>query len=199
MEQRLTELMQKLHAEAMGAIPTLSKRVDTMQASLDTLQTSVDTQQTNVATLQTNVATQQTNVRVLRAASANDRIRLNNSMKSNLARLQPFAYDRDGNAWPAGVAQPETLLDLAVGGSEAKPGFSGSGGRSTWSKEKSSAFLRTACDGYESDASDADGESRHKARTGRVKVIQAVGGNLAGVFSTQYKLSLGASVGITGG
>ncbi len=71
--------------------------------------------------IETSVGELQSSVRVLRAANANDRVRFNNSLKANIAQLH-FAFDRDGNPWPADVEQPPTLLDLAVAGTMAKLG-----------------------------------------------------------------------------
>ena len=87
--------------------------------------------------------------------------------------------DRAGDAWPVGVAQPGTMLDLAVAGNESKPGLAT---RSEWNRELSRAFLRTAVEGYAEDASDGEGELGAKARTMRIKVIQAMGGDVASVF-----------------
>jgi len=136
--------------------------------------------------LESSVRMLESSVRVLSAAGANERVRLNNSMKATTSALQPFAFDRDGNPWPAAVKQPPTLLDLAVAGNENKPGLAE---KPDWNKTSSKAFLKTAVVGYDEEGTDGEGEVGDKARTVRVKVIQAVGGNVASVFATQYHFS----------
>ena len=139
--------------------------------------------ESSVRMLESSVRMLDSSVRVLNAASANDRMRVNNSMKANVALLQPFSNDRDGNPWPAAVRQPPTLLDLAVAGNENKPGLFE---KPSWNKACSKAFLKAAVVGYDEEGTDGEGESGDKARTVRIKVIQAVGGNVASVFSSQY-------------
>ena len=48
-------------------------------------------------------------------------------------------------------------------------------------------WLQAAILGYTDDGSDGEGEVGDKARTVRVKVINAVGGNVTNVFATQYQ------------
>ena len=167
------------HKETLAAIAAVSTRVDTLQATVGELQATVGELQATVGVLQTSV-------RVLEAAGDNDRVRLANSLKAHTAPLQTFVKDRNGDKWPAHVAQPPTLLDLAVAGNENKPGMDE---KPAWNKAKSKAFLKTAVSGFESDGSDGEGEGGAKARTMRMKIIQTVGGNVASVFATQYELT----------
>lgn len=63
--------------------------------------------------------------------------------------------------------------------------------RANWSVARSRAFLRAVINGYESepsDGSDEDSEMSTKARMARVKVIHAVGGDIAAVFAATNKL-----------
>lgn len=173
------------HAETLAAIAAVSTRVGALQGSVGALEARMGALEARVGALEARVGAMEASVRVLRAASANERVRLNNSLKANVAPLQPFAFDREGNPWPAGIEQPPTLLDLAVAGNESKPGQTD---KPAWNKTKSKAFLKAAVDGYDSDGTDGEGEMGTKARTVRVKVIQAIGGNVASVFATQYQL-----------
>ena len=142
--------------------------------------------ESSVRMLESSVRMLDSSVRVLNAASANERVRVNNSMKANAVALQPFLFDREGNLWPSAVRQPPTLLDLAVAGTENKPGTTV---KPAWNKLSSRAFLKSAVVGYEDDGTDGEGEVGAMARTARIKVIQAVGGDVANVFATQYRLA----------
>jgi hypothetical protein len=161
----LKEQSKKQHEETLTAIADLSTRVSALETRVGALETSVG---------------------ALTIASDNQRVRVANSMKGNVEPLQPFRFDCFGRPWPAGVAQPATLLDLAVAGNETKPGLTV---KSNWNREKSRAFLELAVDGYATDGGGDADENGNKARTRRMKVIQAVGGDVASVFSTQYRLT----------
>ena len=76
------------------------------------------------------------------------------------------------------------IFNLAVAGNENKPGLDK---RPNWNKARGQAFLQAAILGYTDDGSDGEGEVGDKARTVRVKVINAVGGNVTNVFATQYQ------------
>ena len=178
-------------ADVLAAIASLDAKVTALDAkftALDAKVTSLDAKFTSLDAKFTALDAKATlidaKVTVLSANAANERVRLNNSMKANTAALQPFAFDRDGNPWPAAVKQPPTLLDLAVAGNENKPGLPD---KPLWNKASSKAFLKTAVVGYDEDGTDGEGEGGDMARTVRVKVIQAVGGNVASVFATQYQ------------
>jgi hypothetical protein len=164
-------------------VSALDAKVSALDAKVSALDVKVTAQGARLEGVESSVRMLDSSVRVLNAASANERVRMNNSMKANVALLQPFSNDRDGNPWPAAVRQPPTLLDLAVAGNENKPGLSE---KPAWNKACSKAFLKAAVVGYDEDGTDGEGEFGDKARTVRIKVIQAVGGNVASVFSSQY-------------
>ena len=168
------------NADVLAAILQAVLSIDAKVSALDA---KVTAQGARLEGVESSVRMLDSSVRVLNAASANERVRMNNSMKANVALLQPFSNDRDGNPWPAAVRQPPTLLDLAVAGNENKPGLSE---KPAWNKACSKAFLKAAVVGYDEDGTDGEGEFGDKARTVRIRVIQAVGGNVASVFSSQY-------------
>lgn len=154
-----------------------------LRASVATLTTTVAT---NHAAVISRLDALEASVQQLLGARANDAARLANALKACDAPLKPLPRGCDGRPWPAEVAQPATLLDLAVSGAEAKPGTSV---RADWNNTRSRAFLRVAVDGYATDGTDSEGEIGAKARTARVKVIQAMGGDAAAVLATTYKFS----------
>ena len=171
-------------------VGALDAKVGALDAKVGALDAKVGALDAKVGALDAKVAARldgiDSSVRVLLAAGANERVRLNNSMKANAVALQPFLFDREGNLWPSAVRQPPTLLDLAVAGNENKPGTSV---KPAWNKLSSRAFLKSAVVGYEDDGTDGEGEVGAMARTARIKVIQAVGGDVANVFATQYRLA----------
>ena len=171
--------------QVLNQILAAISALDTKVSALDTKVTALDTK---VTALDTNFSSRlesiEAKVRALLAANANEQVRIINCMKANVAALQPFKFDRDGNDWPERVMQPPTLLDLAVAGNENKPGLDK---KPNWNKARGQAFLQAAILGYTDDGSDGEGEVGDKARTVRVKVINAVGGNVTNVFATQYQ------------
>jgi phage shock protein A len=104
----------------VSALDTKVTALDTKVTALDTKVTALDTKvtalDTKVTALDTNFSSRlesiEAKVRALLAANANEQVRIINSMKANVAALQPFKFDRDGNDWPERVMQPPTLLDL---------------------------------------------------------------------------------------
>ena len=184
--QGILQTVQALDAKVTaldGKVTALNDKMTALDEKVTVLDEKVTAQGARLEGVESSVRMLDSSVRVLNAASANERVRVNNSMKANVALLQPFSNDRDGNPWPAAVKQPPTLLDLAVAGNENKPGLSE---KPAWNKACSKAFLKAAVVGYDEDGTDGEGEFGDKARTVRIKVIQAVGGNVASVFSSQY-------------
>jgi len=167
---------------------SLDAKVGALDAKVGALDAKVGALDAKVGALDAKVTARldgiDSSVLVLLAAGANERVRLNNSLKANAVALQPFAFDREGKPWPSAVKQPQTLLDLAVAGNENKPGTSV---KPAWNKASSQAFLKTAVVGYDDEGTDGEGEVGAMARTARIKVIQAVGGDVANVFATQYR------------
>jgi len=160
--------------------------VGALDARVGALDARVGALDARVGALDARVARVETGVQALAAAHANDAVCLANALKACEAPLKALRFDCAGRPWPADVEQPATLLDLAVSGSESKPGTST---RANWNVARSRAFLRAAVDGYETDGTDGEGEIGAKARTARFKVIQAVGGDVAAVAATTYKYS----------
>jgi hypothetical protein len=170
--------------QLLVAIGALSDKVSAMDAKLTALDSKVNTVVERLDKIEGRLDKIEANVLALNAAGANERVRAINRVKANVAALEPFLFDCSGEAWPPGVKQPPTLLDLAVAGNENKPGLRN---KPAWNKTSSIAFLKAAVAGFLEDASDGEGESGTMARTVRVKVIQAVGGDVASVFATQYQ------------
>ena len=177
-------------AKLSATVPALAATVDAnhvvVLSRLDKLDMRVDNLETSVQALDARVDNLETSVQTLAAARANEVTRLANALKTCGAPLVPLRFGCDGRKWPIGIEQPTTLLDLAVSGAECKPGTSV---RANWNKDRSRAFLHVAVDGYATDGSDAEGEAGAKARTARVKVIQAMGGDVAAVLATTYKFT----------
>jgi hypothetical protein len=182
----LSETVHALTATVHALAATVDANHAVVLSRLDKLDARVDSLDERVAKLDARVARVETSVQSLAAARANDVSRLANALKACEAPLVPLRFRCDGRPWPSDVEQPATLLDLAVSGAEAKPGTST---RANWNKERSRAFLQVAVDGYATDGSDAEGEIGAKARTARVKVIQAMGGDVAAVLATTYKFT----------
>ena len=181
------------HAVVISRLDALDARVGALDARVGGLETAVGALDARVGGLETAVsaldargARVEASMLQLVGARANDVARLANALKACEAPLRPLPYGCDGRPWPADVAQPATLLDLAVSGAEAKPGTNE---RADWCKKRSRAFLHAAVDGYATDGTDGEGEIGSKARTARVKVIQAMGGDVAAVLATTYKFS----------
>ena len=175
--EALTRAVKEQGESTRGALADLSTRLGAVETRLGAVET-------RLGAVETRLGAVEQDVRVLRGEHKNGVARLKNSVKAHVAQLVPLPCDRDGNPWPVDVAQPITMLDLAVSGSESKPGLAV---RPEWNRTQSRAFLRTAVEGYTDDASDGEGELGAKARTMRIKVIQAMGGNVASVFATQYQ------------
>ena len=183
--------MQADNNQLLAAIGALSDKVSAMDAKLTALDSKVNTVverldkvEGRLDKIEGRLDKIEANVLALNAAGANERVRAINRVKANAAALEPFLFDCSGEAWPPGVRQPPTLLDLAVAGNENKPGLRD---KPAWNKTASVAFLKAAVAGFVEDASDGEGESGTMARTVRVKVIQAVGGDVASVFAAQYR------------
>ena len=175
--EALTRTMKEEGAATRGAIADLSTRLGAVEMRLGAVET-------RLGAVETRLGAVEQDVRALRGEHKNNVARLKNGLNAHVAQLEHLPCDRAGDAWPVGVAQPGTMLDLAVAGNESKPGLAT---RSEWNHELSRAFLRTAVEGYAEDASDGEGELGAKARTMRIKVIQAMGGDVASVFPTQYQ------------
>ena len=180
-----------------ASVSTLTATVGTLATDLSTLTKTVvsnhdvvlarlDALDTRVGKIDERVERIETDVKVLAAARANEAVRLANTLKACDAPLKALRFDCVGQLWPTHVKQPATLLDLAVSGAETKPGTAM---RADWNVARSRAFLRAAVDGYETDGTDGEGEIGAVARTARIKVIQAVGGDVVAVLATTYKLS----------
>ena len=126
-------------------------------------------------------------MRRMEALAINDATRRANGLKSLTVPLLPLRFNHSGSPWPADVAQPARLGDLAVSGSESVPGTSA---RSEWNCAKSRAFLANAVAGYDGESgSDGEGELGSKSRTTRLKVIEAMGASYERVIGTVYKLN----------
>ena len=164
----------------------LDARVGGLEAAVGALVARVGGLETAVGALDARGARVEASVLQLVGARANDVARLANALKACEAPLRPLPNSCNGRPWPADVAQPATLLDLAVSGAEAKPGTNE---RAKWNREQSRAFLHAAVDGYATEGTDGEGETGSKVRTARVKVIQAMGGDVAAVLATTVKFS----------
>ena len=180
-----TVVLQRLDAldDRVGA---LEVRVGALEVRVGALEERVGALEERVGKLDDRVGRVESGMQALAASRSNAAARLANALKACEAPLKALPFGCDGRPWPAGIAQPATLLDLAVSGAEAKPGTSI---RADWNVASSRAFLRVAVDGYDTDGTDGEGEIGLKARTARVKVIQAMGGDVAAVLATTYKFT----------
>jgi len=159
--------------------------LDQLKAALEPIISRLDRLDTRVDSLATSFAAAEA---CACAERANLAVRAANALMSLTTPLVPFATDVHGAAWDPDVAQPPTLNDLAVSGSESIPGHTGAASRSTWTRAKSRAFLKASVLGYADDVSDGEGEGGAKSRTLRMKVIEVVGGTFERVFNTVYSL-----------
>ena len=159
------ELKTDLKTSIAEAIAPVLTRLDRIETRLDRIETRLDRAE---------------------AKGANDAVRMANGLKSLTAPLTQLLFNHSGGAWPADVAQPSCLLELAVSGAESMPGTHT---RPDWNRAKSRVFLATAVAGYESDSSEGEGESGHKSRTARLKVIEVMGGSFERVIGSVYKLT----------
>jgi hypothetical protein len=147
------------------------------------LKTDVGALKTDMGALKTDVRTLTESVNLLQRKQRNEEVRRSNAIKSLSQTLTKFEYNTRGEPWPQDVDQPATFNHLSVSGAEGLPGNPGV--KSGWNKEKSRKFLTQAILGYTTD-SEGEDENGPRARTRRLKVIDALGGQHERVVAQVY-------------
>lgn len=177
----LSELLGPAIKEAL--VPAIKEALVPVFARLDKIDARLDIIDARLESIETRLGTVDARLARLEASRANEDVRRSNSARPVGAPLTALPFAHDGSAWPADVAQPGRMLDLAVSGSEQLPG----GGKPNWNRNQSRRFLATAM-APQGDESDGEDEGSIQSRTSRLRVVQLMGGSFERVTGAVFAL-----------
>lgn len=164
----------------------LREALKPLETRMGNMETRMDGMEGQITGIAADVAEVKIKVAVLLNINANADVRTINSLKPLTANLMKLPYTYSGQPWPAGVAQPKRMVDLAVSGAETLPGMVG-GGKSQWNRGMSRAFLAHAAPptGEESEGED---EGTVQSRTSRLRCVELMGGSFERITGAVYAL-----------
>jgi hypothetical protein len=153
----------------------LREALKPLETRMGNMETRMDGMEGQITGIAADVAEVKIKVAVLLNINANADVRTINSLKPLTATLNKLLFTYNGQPWPAGVAQPERMVDLAVSGAEVLPEILG-GGKPQWNRMKSRAFLAHAAPptGGESEGED---EGIVQSFTLRSRCVELMGGS----------------------
>lgn len=183
----LGPLLTEFLAPLKDDLATMKGDISAMKGDISAMKDDILTMKGDILTMKDDISSLRTAVVRADCARAVDSARLANRLKSLTARLVALPFDCNGELWPQTVDQPTRMIDLAISGSEHVPGERRVSG---WNRLKSRAFLAKAVSGYDATSgSDGEGEEGSKARTARLKVIEAMGGSYERVIGSNNTLN----------